>query len=113
VFLTKEKVQILNAVFARISKDDCIVFLFGSHATGETVRGSDVDIGILSRSAISAKDFVEIEEDVNNNTAGLKKIDLVDFSTVSKKIRQEALKEIKIWHEGKNCRGLLRNLKRA
>ena len=103
MFLTKEKVQILNAVFARISKDDCIVFLFGSHATGETVRGSDVDIGILSRSAISAKDFVEIEEDVNNNTAGLKKIDLVDFSTVSKKIRQEALKEIKIWHEGKNC----------
>lgn len=108
---TTLKKAIFKILFERFQPEDCIVFLFGSQATGEAIEASDIDIGILCRDKISAKAFVETEEGLNNNLPTLKKIDLVDFSSVDKKVRQEALKEIKIWHVGKNCHALLKNLK--
>ncbi|MBI5299235.1 MAG: nucleotidyltransferase domain-containing protein [Deltaproteobacteria bacterium] len=107
----KYKKVILNTIFQHLTPEDCIVFLFGSQATGEALETSDIDIGILCRDKISAKAFVEAEEVLNTDLPTLRKIDLVDFSSVDKKVRQEALKEIKIWHVGKNCRALSKNLK--
>jgi predicted nucleotidyltransferase len=105
----KQKERILEIIFNRLGKDNCIVFLFGSYATGEKIKSSDIDIGILCAKCTSR--IAEVEEELNSII--LRKIDLVDFSSVSKKVREEALKEIKIWHVGKNCRGLLKNLKPA
>ncbi|MBI2092197.1 MAG: nucleotidyltransferase domain-containing protein [Deltaproteobacteria bacterium] len=103
----KQKERILDIIFNRLGKDDCIVFLFGSYAAGEEIKNSDIDIGILCSKKPGL--LAEVEEELNSIT--LRKIDLVDFSSVSKKVKEEALKEIKIWHIGKNCRGLLKNLK--
>ena len=100
-------------MFSRLNKENCIVFLFGSHAKGEALEGSDIDIGILYNRKVSARDFVEAQEALNTHLSTLRKIDLVDFSSVDKKVKQEALKEIQIWHVGKNCRELLKNLKPA
>jgi len=41
--LEKYKSKILDVVFERLDRNDCIVFLFGSHATNETVGSSDID----------------------------------------------------------------------
>ncbi len=105
----KQKKTMLDVIFDNISKDDCIVFLFGSYANGENIQSSDIDIGLLYNNNKYAKCVADIEEELNSVT--LKKIDLVDFATVSGVVKKEALKEIKIWHIGKNCRALLKDLK--
>ncbi len=106
------KTQILDIIFGQVPKNDCVVFLFGSHATGDAIHSSDIDIGLLAKKSVPSRAFVEIQEQLNNDISTLQKIDIIDFSSVNEKIKTEALKEIKIWHEGKNCRGLLKNLKR-
>lgn len=111
--IEKYKDDILNIIFERLGKEECIVFLFGTHAQGNAVRSSDVDIGILSNHDIRPDDFVEIEEKLNNEVPFLRKIDLVDFSAVDQKVKEEATKEMIIWHIGRNCRGLLKSLRQV
>ena len=111
--LMRYKQAILDSIFERLNKNDCIIFLFGTFAEGDTVRSSDIDIGILGRDKISDRDFVMLQEELNTNVPTLRKIDLVDFSNVDRKVREEALKEMEIWHIGKNCRELLKNLKQV
>ncbi|OGQ22471.1 MAG: hypothetical protein A3I05_09830 [Deltaproteobacteria bacterium RIFCSPLOWO2_02_FULL_44_10] len=108
-----EKTFILNTIFHWLREEDCIVFLFGSRAKKVALKSSDIDIGIFAHREIPAAAFVEIEEILNQETPMLKKIDLVDFSSVDQKVKKEALKEIEIWHVGKNCSDLLKTLKQA
>ncbi|MBI1882593.1 MAG: nucleotidyltransferase domain-containing protein [Chlamydiae bacterium] len=108
----KYRKNILNIIFKKIKKEECVVFLFGSHAVGNAISSSDMDIGILCRYDIKPKDFLEVEEELNNNIATLRKIDFVDFRTLDEKVREEASQEIELWHTGKNCRDLIKPLKR-
>ena len=111
--LLKYKKLILSEIFRYIEKEDCIVFLFGSFAEGNPQRSSDIDVGILYNLSVSDKNFVEACEAVENVVPTLRHIELVDFNSVDKKIKAEAIKEMKIWHIGKNCRELLKNLKQV
>lgn len=108
---SKVRSAILKAVFKRVAKTRCIVFLFGSYATGEDTDLSDIDVGLLCNSGLKAKDFLAITEDIQNTSPSLRKIDLVDFNHVSGLVKKEALKKIHIWHAGKNCSALLKTLK--
>lgn len=58
----KYKKEILETIFKKIERDDCIVFLFGTHAQGEAIFTSDIDIGILSNEPILPKNFLEAQE---------------------------------------------------
>lgn len=109
----KHREAILHIILEKLGVEDCIIFLFGSQVDARGLTSSDIDIGILSYHEISAKDFVELENDLNTEIPLLGKIDLVDFATVSVKVRKEALKEIEVWHIGKKCRELWKNWKRA
>ncbi|MBI5883418.1 MAG: nucleotidyltransferase domain-containing protein [Elusimicrobia bacterium] len=111
--LRQIKALALDTIFGRIPQDDCVVFLFGTCANGSQVRDSDIDIGILARGPIPPSDFLELQESLDSDLPTLRRIDFVDFSDVSDKVRREAMKEIILWHEGKNCRGLLSDLKRG
>ncbi len=102
---------VLEIIFKHFPPEDCLLFLFGTYAQGEAVFASDIDIGILSCKKISPTDFLEAQEELNSSLPTLKKIDLVDFHAVSPKVRQEALKEIQIWHIGKNCTELSKSLR--
>jgi len=108
-----QKDAILRIILQHLDPDDYIIFLFGTFAAGKTVRSSDIDIGILGRDKVPDKTFIEIQEELDTNVPTLRKIDLVDFSTVDEKVKDEALKEIKLWHSGKNCHALLKSLKLA
>lgn len=108
----KIRKAILKAVFGRVAKTECLVFLFGSYATGDEIGLSDIDVGLLCKGVLPAKDFLAIEEDIQNTSPTLRKIDLVDFNHVSKQVKKEALKKIQIWHAGKNCSELLKTLKK-
>jgi len=111
VDIKKYKDKILKIILNKINKDECIIFLFGSYANNTYNRGSDIDIGILYNQKIKDIEFLEIKEELNNEF--LVDIDLIDFNEVSKNVRDGILnKEIKIWHIGKNCNELLKNLKK-
>lgn len=110
--LENYKKEILNILFERFDRDKCVVFVFGSHATHEAVKSSDIDIGILCTEKIRADDFVVTHEKLNEEIPLLREIDLVDFATLDEGVRREAIKEIRVWHTGKNCRELLKNMRR-
>ncbi|MBI4124792.1 MAG: nucleotidyltransferase domain-containing protein [Deltaproteobacteria bacterium] len=104
--------KILKILFQKLHREDCIIFLFGTHAQGEAIHASDIDIGLLSCVPVPPKNFLEAQEALNSSLPTLRKIDLVDFGAVSPKVKGEALREIKIWHIGKNCTELSKSLKR-
>lgn len=107
------KQHILDIIFKRFDREDCVIFLFGSQVSGEALDASDLDIGLLSCREIPALHFVETAEDLNRDVPFLRKIDLVDFASLAKKVREQALREIRLWHAGKNCKELLKELNPA
>lgn len=110
--IAKLRGPILEMIFKHLPGEDCVVFLFGSFAQGESVRGSDIDIGIMSAGPLSPAAFLALQEEIDTELPTLRKIDLVDFNSVDRKVREEALKEIQIWHIGKKCGDLSKSLKR-
>jgi len=108
--INRYKKKILEIILNRLNPANCIIFLFGSYVDGSYNRGSDIDIGIISNEKISDVDFLEIKESLNSEF--LIEIDLVNLNEISEEIRKQILKEeIKIWHIGKKCKELLKNLK--
>lgn len=109
--IAKWRDPILKIIFRHLSGEDCVVFLFGSFAQGESVRGSDIDIGIISSGPLSPGAFLALQEEIDTELPILRKVDLVDFNSVDRQVREEALKEIQIWHIGKKCGDLSKSLK--
>ena len=74
------------------------LFLFGSRAREIHDERSDIDIGILTDSKISGKNWLSIQEKLEQIPT-LLKIDLVDFNAVDEEFKKVALKytkEIKV-----------------
>ena len=66
------------------------IYLFGSQATGESDRRSDIDIGIdCNGKKIPLAELQRIREKVEDTTM-LQKIDIVDFNAVSEAFRSIA-----------------------
>ncbi len=75
---------------------DCKVFLFGSRATKENHRFSDMDIGIIPGKNFDEKILYALSEKLNESIIPFK-VDVVNFSTVSQKFKEDALKEVIEW----------------
>ena len=69
------------------------VFIFGSRAEGRARRWSDIDVGILGEKRVPLSVLGLMNEELENSSIPLK-VDVVDFSRVSKDFREEALKEV-------------------
>lgn len=70
------------------------LFLFGSRAKDTSSDRSDIDIGILSNTRITAKQLLTIQERLEQIPT-LLKIDVVDFNTVDDEFKKIALKDAK------------------
>ncbi|TAN57911.1 nucleotidyltransferase domain-containing protein [Patescibacteria group bacterium] len=70
------------------------VFVFGSRARGRARKFSDYDIGILGRRPLSSEKMALIKDAFEESNLPYR-VDVVDFSTVSKKFKNIALKKIK------------------
>jgi predicted nucleotidyltransferase len=106
------KKQILKIIFKYIPKETCMVFLFGSFAQNKVYPSSDIDIGLLSYRSLENSTLVKIKEELER-VKTLRHIDVVDFSTIQdKNFLKIALKEVKIWHQTKNSKAYLSNLKK-
>ncbi len=83
-------------VLEDLKESDCKVFLFGSRATKENHRFSDMDIGIMPGKNFDEKILFTLSEKLNESIIPFK-VDVVNFSTVSKKFKDEALKDVIEW----------------
>jgi predicted nucleotidyltransferase len=101
----KLKNIILATIFKYIAEDDCIVFIFGSYATGDIKTYSDIDIGIISKNTISDATFAKIRLAVQDIRT-LREIQVINFNKVSKEFRDIAIKGAKIWHKGRSWQKL-------
>jgi len=67
------------------------LFLFGSRAAGIHDEKSDIDIGIVSDTPITARQMMTIQEKLEQIPT-LLKIDFIDFSSAGDEFRKIALK---------------------
>ncbi len=67
------------------------LFLFGSRAKGLHHEKSDIDIGIISDTPITAKQMLMIQEKIEHIPT-LLKIDFVDFNSLGDEFKKIALK---------------------
>jgi predicted nucleotidyltransferase len=106
------KDQILNIVFQYVNPDQTAIFLFGSFARAEARRSSDIDLGILS-DQITLDQLAGLRDALNEDATTLRRIDLVDFNRVADRVfLKNALKETKLWYQGKDCKTTLSDLKK-
>ena len=73
------------------------VFLFGSAASGNITRSSDIDIGLLSSHTINRDLIFRIQDEIEESIVPFK-IDIIDFQDVSKDFREYAMKRIIKWN---------------
>lgn len=94
-YYSEEKLrrEILEIIGRYLNIDEYKVFFFGSRISMESSKHSDIDIGIEGPKEISASVKLQIEEDLEDIPT-LYSFDLIDFKTVSKDFKTEAIKNI-------------------
>ena len=70
------------------------VFIFGSRARGKARKFSDYDIGVIGRKPLDLKKIALIKGELEESDLPYR-VDVVDFSTVSKNFKNLALSKIK------------------
>lgn len=92
-------IQKLKDTVMEFLKDDNVkIFLFGSRARGGEQPCSDIDIGIIPKDGFNQKKFVFLKDKVESLNIPFK-VEIVNFSEVSRDFKKEALKEVIIWKD--------------
>lgn len=85
--------EIKKIIFKFLDPRKDKVFIFGSRATGNGRKFSDIDIGVKSEKKIESGLMSDIEEAFEESNIPYT-IDIVDFSTISKTFENVAMKKI-------------------
>ena len=79
----------LTSIFRR-RKRIAAAYLFGSAATGKDRRGSDLDLAIIVKKAISARERLRLEADLSSRLR--RDVDLVVFGQAAPLLQHQILK---------------------
>lgn len=93
-YLLRLKELVINSLKDREVK----IILFGSRARGEGVPSSDVDIGIIPLVELEDKELAILRERIEDSNIPYK-VEIVNFSEVSKDFKKSALKEAIVWKD--------------
>ncbi len=85
-------------VLEELKDMDCKIFLFGSRASKEHHRFSDMDIGIIPGQFFKDNILYSLKEKLNDSVIPFK-ADIVNFNQVSDKFKKHALQNIIWWRE--------------
>jgi predicted nucleotidyltransferase len=96
-FNQKYLAQIKEIIFSIIDAKEYKVFLFGSRATKNIKRNSDIDIGFIGKKPMG-KAYYKIINKIEESDIPYK-VDIIDFSLVDEKFKKIALQEIEIWND--------------
>ena len=93
------KKRIATTIRKQLNLDHYRIFVFGSRAGKEKINPrSDYDIGIEASKKLSLFSLNQIRTELEALPI-LQKIDLVDFSRVSREFKQVALQKVEILYE--------------
>ena len=87
----KEILRQAALIISNELEEHCRLFLFGSRAKDTSNDKSDIDIGIISKTRITGKQLLTIQEKLEQIPT-LLKIDVVDFNSVDDEFKKIALK---------------------
>ncbi len=88
---------IQNIIFKHVDKNQYKVFLFGSRTSNFAKEKSDFDIGILGKRELPATIHAKIEEELEASDIPFL-VDIVDFTTVDKTFKQNAMENMQLWN---------------
>jgi predicted nucleotidyltransferase len=74
--------EIRNLIFNIVAKDEYSVFIFGSSATSDRNKFSDIDIGFDGKNKVSPREWVELKDAFDNSNIPYI-VDIVDFKEVT------------------------------
>ncbi len=86
-------------VLQELEKFNCKIFLFGSRATKENHRFSDMDIGIIPGENFDSTILYTLRDKLADSIVPFK-IDIVNFGQVTNEFKTEAMKHIVWWKNG-------------
>lgn len=94
--------------------DEYLLIAFGSFVKGKKDNSSDIDLAICRDKEISAREIVQIREELNEKAPTLRQIDLLNLTdeNINTGLLKNILKQGEIWKKAKNSQGLLRDLKK-
>lgn len=87
---------IKSFVLRALERESVDVALFGSMARGDARRGSDVDIAVIPREHWNRSALIHLRADIEELNVPFK-VEIIDFSEVSKVFSQEALASAIWW----------------
>jgi len=90
--------RLKEAVTAALSDERVKIILFGSRARRDNLPFSDVDIGIIPLEEIEESKITLLREKIENLNIPYK-VEIVNFSYVSKTFKEEALKNAIVWKD--------------
>jgi hypothetical protein len=93
-YLKKLKELVLTA----LGEEKVKIVVFGSRARGDSNLYSDVDIGIIPYGKINKTKLVLLKEKVEDLNIPYK-VEIVNFTEVSRVFKKEALKEAIVWKD--------------
>jgi predicted nucleotidyltransferase len=98
----KYKDQILIIIFQFFNKNEIEIILFGSMATHQQTKFSDIDIGILdlSNSPQFDSQLKKVNEALEESRIPYK-IDVINLNLAKDEFKKIALKNRIIWHQKK------------
>ncbi len=92
--MKKDDRELIKEIITRyLDEDKYDIFLFGSIASGNENKYSDYDIGIIGKNEVPGYKIANIQADLEESNI-LRKVDVVDFSIVTKNFKKTALKKI-------------------
>ncbi|OHB89371.1 MAG: hypothetical protein A3D89_01460 [Planctomycetes bacterium RIFCSPHIGHO2_02_FULL_52_58] len=93
-YLLRLKELVINFLKDREVK----IILFGSRARGQGYPFSDVDIGIVPSGELNDKELAILRERIEDSNIPYK-VEVVNFSEVSKDFKKNALKGAVVWKD--------------
>ena len=96
--LSDDMKTVRQIVSSRLQGQDARVYLFGSHATGNARKYSDIDVAILPLKPLSPEILTEIREALEESDV-VRNVDVVDLSETDEKFRRRVEKEGIEWKE--------------
>jgi len=93
-YLLRLKELVINFLKDREVK----IILFGSRARGQGYPFSDVDIGIVPSGELNDKELAILRERIEDSNIPYK-VEVVNFSEVSKDFKKKALKGAVVWKD--------------
>lgn len=92
------KFRIKKIVLQYLEDENVQVGVFGSRTKAQTRTGADIDIGIIPQNGWNSSKLTLLREYLENSTIPWK-VDLVDFSTVSRDFKSHAMKNWEPWKQ--------------